>query len=106
MGMPKVQMTVKKDRSFVTGNVAPQHLLAYWNGEARASEVIPTLPGKLIGFGKKTWKLVVGLCEHVIEIERRHKSSKHVSVTIDGDLFVEALAEEIDRQKEGWFLDF
>lgn len=102
---PKTLLTVSKDRSLVTGNIGHRELMAYWNGEARAVELIPKRPGKLIGYGSKMWKIMIGTCEHTIEVERRHKISKHVTLLVDGEILVEALAEDIGCY-DGWATQF
>lgn len=103
---PKIVLSVTKDRSLVTGSVGHQQLMAYWNGEARSVEAIPKRPGKLVGYGSKMWKLQVGLSEHTIEVERRHKISKHITLIVDGELLIEALAEDIGCYDGNWAVQF
>jgi len=103
---PKFLMTVAKDRSMVSGNIGHRELMAYWSGEARAINMNPKRPGKLVGFGSKAWTLMVGLSEHTIEVERKHHTSKHVTVTIDKELLIEALAEDLGYDGPGWQVTF
>lgn len=103
---PKVLLYVTKNRDSVTGNIGHRELLAYWNGEARAIDVIPKRAGKLVGYGSKMWKLQVGLCSHTIEVERKHKTSKHVTVTVDNEVLIEALAEDVGYHDGGWAAEF
>jgi hypothetical protein len=103
---PKILFQVNRDRTQVTGNIGHRELLAYWNGEARAVEVNTTAAGKIVGYGKKAWKVMVGMCQHTIEVERQHRTSKHITLTVDGAVLIEALAEDIGCQDGVWATSF
>merc|ERR1719265_2397170 len=92
---PKTLFTVSKDRTNVEGNIGHRELMMYWMGEARAVSTNPKRPGHLVGFGSKSWTLKVGMCEHTIEVMRNYHTAKYVTVLVDGELLIEALAEDL-----------
>lgn len=104
--VPKILFSVNEDRSVVSGNIGHRELLQHWNGEVNCVECIPKRPGVLKGYGSKVWKIMVGLCLHTIEVERTHSSSKIVKLSVDGEVLVEALAEDINIHDGTWQASF
>jgi hypothetical protein len=49
--------------------------------------------------------MMVGMYEHSIEIERKHKTSKHITLKVDNEILIEALAEDIGSH-DGWQCGF
>lgn len=104
--VPKIMFTVNEDRSVVSGSIGHRELLQHWNGEVNCVDCIPKRPGILKGYGSKMWKIMVGLCLHTIEVERKYTSSKIVTLTVDGVLLVEALAEDVNIHDGSWQASF
>lgn len=102
-------LNVTRDRSTVTGAIGHRELMAYWDGTAEAVTLDSRRAGVLVGYGSKKWTMMVGLCQHTIEIERKHKTSKHITLKVDGsedkDILIEAIAEDIGSF-DGWQCGF
>mmetsp|Transcript_57038 Transcript_57038/g.104329 ORF Transcript_57038/g.104329 Transcript_57038/m.104329 type:complete len:550 (-) Transcript_57038:336-1985(-) len=96
----RMELCVSKDRSVVTGNVGHAMLSHFVTGEVRAVRSdIQTL--------RHSWTVQVGpFAEHTVLVEKKHRFSKIVSLSIDGQPFVEASAEDIDHHGEGWKCNF
>mmetsp|Transcript_50000 Transcript_50000/g.88045 ORF Transcript_50000/g.88045 Transcript_50000/m.88045 type:complete len:566 (+) Transcript_50000:77-1774(+) len=96
----RMELCVSKDRSVVTGNVGHAMLSHFVTGEVRAVRSdIQTL--------RHSWTVQVGpFAEHTVLVEKKHRFSKIVSLSIDGQPFVEASAEDIDHHGDGWKCNF
>mmetsp|Transcript_118711 Transcript_118711/g.221899 ORF Transcript_118711/g.221899 Transcript_118711/m.221899 type:complete len:505 (+) Transcript_118711:59-1573(+) len=103
---PVLQLQVTKDRRKVTANVGHMALMNTLKGEARAVQVIPTRPGKLVGCGSKLWTIQIGQAEHKIQIERRWKACKVVTLSVDGEILVEAAGEDLGCDHGMWECSF
>merc|ERR1719345_168681 len=56
-------------------------------------------PGKL----RYAWTLMIGpWARHRIEVEKKHKRSKAVTITVDGEVLVEANAEDIECDEDNF----
>jgi hypothetical protein len=96
---PTILMKVSKDRQQVTANVGHSVFAHHLNGDVR---LVKQQADKY----KHTWTIQIGpFAEHTIEVEKKRKS-KVVSLSIDGDKFVEASAEDIDCEKNHWECKF
>mmetsp|Transcript_155791 Transcript_155791/g.271056 ORF Transcript_155791/g.271056 Transcript_155791/m.271056 type:complete len:547 (+) Transcript_155791:67-1707(+) len=96
----QLELRVAKDRSKVTGNVGHAVLSHFVNGEVQAvSSDIQKL--------RHSWTIQVGpFAEHTVVVEKKHILSKILSLTVDGEPFVEASAEDIDCFSGGWECKF
>jgi len=55
----------------------------------------------------KTWTFQFGpFAEHLVEIERRYKSSKAITLSVDGEVLCEGEAEDIDSRPGMWECKF
>lgn len=101
-GLPKkrMELCVAKDRSVVTGNVGHAVLSHFVTGEVRAVRSdIQTL--------SHSWTVQLGpFAEHTLVVEKKNWLSKIISLSIDGQPFVEASAEDIDYYSDGWKCNF
>lgn len=96
---PTILMKVSKDRQNVTANVGHSVFAHHLNGEVR---LVKQQAEKY----KHTWTIQIGpFAEHTIEVEKKWHS-KVVSLSIDGEKFVEATAEDIDCEKNHWECKF
>jgi len=96
----KLELFVTKDRSIVTGNVGHAVLSHFVSGEVQAvSSDARTL--------RHAWTIQVGpFAEHTVVVEKHHWISNIISLTVDGQPFVEASAEDIDCHTGGWECKF
>lgn len=96
----RLQLCVSKDRKTVTGNVGHAIVSHFVSGEVRQ---VSSDTQRL----KHSWTIQVGpFTEHTIVVEKKCTLSKIISLTIDGQPFVEASAEDIDCHSGGWECKF
>lgn len=97
---PRILLKVSKDRERVTSDAGHEIFSHFLQGGVRAV-------GEEVARWRKTWMLQVGpFAEHTIEIERRYKSNKVMSLTVDGDILCESAAEDIDSRPGWWECSF
>lgn len=86
----KVIMKVDKNRTQVVADIGNNMLQQYLNVIAQQ---VSWQPQKL----RTSWRIGIGpWAEHTIEVEKKYKSSKVVTLTVDGATLVESAAEDID----------
>lgn len=96
----KVGFTVTKDRKFVTSSVGHPVLSQFLGNEVRA---VDQFPEKL----KHSWKFQIGpFATHVVEIEKKYKSSKAVTLSVDGSVLAEGSAEDLESPEGFWLCTF
>lgn len=97
---PRIRMQVSQDRSTVTTDFPSSTLQHLISGEVRRAE-------SQASSSKCSWTVQLGpFAEHVVEVERRCKSSKVITLVVDGTPFVESSAADIDRDIDGWQCTF
>mmetsp|Transcript_8560 Transcript_8560/g.19475 ORF Transcript_8560/g.19475 Transcript_8560/m.19475 type:complete len:463 (-) Transcript_8560:128-1516(-) len=93
---PRILFKVSKDRQRAVTDVGHSVLTHFLSGEVRSVRQEATR-------WKKSWTIQVGpFAEHTIELERRYKLSKILTLTVDGDLLCEALPEDIESRADWW----
>mmetsp|Transcript_104408 Transcript_104408/g.207354 ORF Transcript_104408/g.207354 Transcript_104408/m.207354 type:complete len:575 (-) Transcript_104408:286-2010(-) len=56
---------------------------------------------------RRNWRIQIGpFASHEIELERKYKSNKAVSLTVDGELLVESTAEDLESPDGLWQCNF
>jgi hypothetical protein len=101
LGKRPVQLNfrVDKERRNVTADVGLAQVQDYLGDEA---SLISFEPHHL----STSWTVSFGeFAEHVIKLEKRYKSSKIVTLSVDGDVLVEATAEDL-HCASGWECTF
>lgn len=98
--LPSIEMTVDKDRQLVYANAGHSLFKHFISGEARS-----------IASDKHRqrcrWTFQLGpFAEHTVEIEKRHHTSKIVSLSVDDTVLVEASPEGLDCDDDGWECHF
>jgi hypothetical protein len=96
---PTVSLKVSKDRKKVTANVGYNLFNHHLKGEVR---LVKHQAIKL----RHSWTIQIGpFAEHTIQLEKQW-SSKIITLSIDGEKFVEASAEDIDCERNHWECKF
>jgi len=98
---PSIKFSVSKDRQQVTTEVGHTILNQFLTGQVfgLTNEVSSAL--------KKEWTIRLGpFAEHKIRIEKKHKSSKLISLSVDGDLLAESTAEDLESPEGHWACQF
>lgn len=86
----KIHCKVDKERKKVVADVGHVALSRFLSMEPRA---VKSEPGML----RHAWIVQIGpWAQHRIEIEKKHKRSKAVTVSVDGEVLVEAAPEDIE----------
>mmetsp|Transcript_76622 Transcript_76622/g.135182 ORF Transcript_76622/g.135182 Transcript_76622/m.135182 type:complete len:464 (-) Transcript_76622:43-1434(-) len=99
-GKNRVSFAVTRDRSQVRGNVGHGVLDHFLSGEVRG---VRQDADDL----KHSWVFQIGpFAEHLIEMEKRFKSSNLVSLTVDGALLAECTSEDIECAEDTWECSF
>jgi len=100
---------VSKNRSKVTFTCGLEHLKRFLQHEVRAVGSHAPKP-MLTAALKKSWSVQVGTCTpHWITLEKKYKSSKIVTLSIDDDVIAQASAEDLENDfnvGEFWYADF
>lgn len=95
----KITCKVDKDRRKVNADIGHVALSRFLSMEPRA---VKSEPGTL----RHAWTVQIGpWAQHRIEIEKRHKRSKAVTITVDGEVLVEATADDIECSGEDGSFD-
>jgi len=90
-GLNEVTMEVNKERTLVTVGAGHDKLVQYLASEVRALAANPESKTKMV------WGIQIGgQVEHTISIEKKYKSSKIVTLAVDGKVLVEASAADFD----------
>lgn len=97
---PTILFKVDKDRTQVSGDCGHSTLAHFLAG---AVKNVGQEGNKL----KQTWTVQIGpFAQHVIEVEKKYKSSKVASLSVDGELLVEGTGDDIDSRPEWWEASF
>jgi hypothetical protein len=97
---PKVAFHVNKERTQVSGNVGHSFLTQFLQQK-------PTIVNQAGTKLKHSWTIRIGpYSEHTIEIEKKYKSSKIATLTVDGSTLVEAAPEDLDIKGDVWECTF
>jgi hypothetical protein len=97
---PRVVFNVNEDRTQVSGNVGHNFFTQFLQQKAT---IVKQTSSKL----KHSWTIRIGpYSEHTIEIEKRWKSSKIATLTVDGSTLVESAPEDLDIQSDTWECTF
>lgn len=96
---PRIAIDVNRERTKVTASVGHDLLMHFMTGEVRA----------IRAHGHKSmhsWTIQLGpYAVHTIEIEKRH-TGKIVTLSVDGESFVEASAEDLGCVLSKWECNF
>lgn len=89
----EIFMEVTKDRSKVITQVPHSTLTQYLTSEPRAISSTPESKTKM------SWRFQIGpMAEHTVTVEKKYKSSKIVTLTVDGKVLVESAAADFDSE--------
>jgi len=84
-------MECSKDRMQVTSQVTHTTLVDFLSAEGRQISCSPESKTKM------TWKFQLGpMAQHTVTVEKKSKTSKIVTLTVDGKLLVESAAKDFD----------
>jgi len=96
----KVSLQVTKDRKLVTSSVGHDALARFLKGELRAV-------GQTCEPKKHSWTIEIGpYATHVIDLEKKYKSSKVLTLMVDGTILAEAAAEDLESPEGFWLCSF
>jgi hypothetical protein len=62
--------------------------------------------GFMFGYGSKTWVIQIRHSEHTIEIERKWRHTKLITLRVDGEILAEGTPEDIDCHRGMWQCTF
>jgi len=93
---PRLFFSVSKDRSIVNCEVGHTVLSHFLSGQPRQIR-------QDAGKAKHIWTVQLGpFAVHTIEVERRYKFSKVVTLVVDGRLLAESTAEDLESPEGVW----
>jgi len=96
----RITLTVNQERGEVSGDVGYSTFGHFLDGEVRAVKSDATR-------ARHVWVIQVGpFAEHVVELARNPKSSKVYVLSVDGEVLVEAAAEDIESREDWWECQF
>lgn len=97
---PRILMQVTRDRQRVDVDAGHAVLAHFLSGDILAL-------GESNSRTAKTWTFQFGpFAEHLVAIERRYKSSKAITLSVDGEVLCEGDAEDIDSRPGMWECKF
>jgi len=97
---PRILFKVNQDRSNVAVDAGHAVLSHFLSSDVRSL-------GQSNSRTAKTWTFLFGpFAEHLVEIERRYKSSKAITLSVDGEVLCEGEAEDIDSRPGMWECKF
>jgi len=89
----EIQMEVNKERTKIKIAAGHDHLVQYMASEARSISATPESKTKM------TWRFEVGpKAQHTVTVEKRYKSSKIVTLSVDGKVLVECASGDLDLE--------
>lgn len=92
----ELSFQVDKERVNVTTNITHSMLESYMKGELGAVSC------KADSKTKMTWCISIGpYAEHTITVERKHKTSREMTLSVDGSVLVNAKARDFDIDYDG-----
>lgn len=98
---PSVKLVVSKDHNHVTTEVGHAFLSQFVGGEVYG--VSQQTPSAL----QHSWTIRIGpSADHTVQVQKTSKSSKSVSLLVDGDLLVESTAEDLESPDGQWVCQF
>jgi len=91
---------VSRDGSQVTSELGHDQLSHFLSGQVKQ---IAQDASK----DRRTWRLQIGpFATHEIELERKYRFNKTISLTVDGELLVESTAEDLESPEGIWQCNF
>lgn len=97
---PEIKLQVSRDRKAVTTDVGHSVLSQFVSGE------VCSVKSELDRLAH-SWTFKCGaLAEHTVKILKKHTLSKIFTLMVDGEVFVESSAEDIDSKDNEWQCQF
>jgi len=96
-----IKFALSKDRKQVTTEVGHTVLNQFLTGQVfgMTNQASSTL--------KKAWTIRIGpFAEHKIQVEKKHKSSKLITLSVDGDVLAESTAGDLESPEGYWACQF
>jgi len=97
----RLKFTVSQDRKMVSCDKGYNYIRHFLSGEVRC------IDRKTTKNFKKAWTVQIGPdARHIVEVEKKHATSKIVTLSVDGEILCEALAEDIESEDGKWECNF